>query len=237
MGLASLLFSVFLRYKLAVPFHTDGHRRQFRRRPPGPDPAALPRRDSAHGRSADHGIRGYRDSALDQVLPYGGLPRGRLSAWAPYGGSTARFSAPPVTPSSPTASARHGSTPTTPWPARSGASGPYLVRPTSRLHALRAAEELLRSGGFSLLVLAGTEPQGTEPVRLTRAAREGGTALSPSARRRRWRACGSRPACSITAGAAHHSAIRRTPRTPQYASTREPRAGALTRLSDSGDAP
>ena len=51
------------------------------------------------------------------------------------------------------------------------------MRPTSRIHALRAAEELLRSGGFSLLVLAGTEPQGTETVRLTRAAREGGAAL------------------------------------------------------------
>ena len=59
----------------------------------------------------------------------------------------------------------------------SNASGLYLVRPKSRVHALRAAEELLRSGGFSLLVLAGTEPQGTETVRLTRAAREGGAAL------------------------------------------------------------
>ena len=27
--------------------------------------------------------------ALDQVLPNGGLPRGRLSVWAPFGGSTA----------------------------------------------------------------------------------------------------------------------------------------------------
>jgi hypothetical protein len=55
--------------------------------------------------------------------------------------------------------------------------GPYLVRPGTRIHALRAAEELLRSGGFSLLVLTGCETEGTEAVRLGRAAREGGTAL------------------------------------------------------------
>lgn len=55
--------------------------------------------------------------------------------------------------------------------------GPYLVRPASHLDAIRAAGELLRSGGFSLLVLAGCDPQGVETVRLTRAAREGGTAL------------------------------------------------------------
>ena len=59
----------------------------------------------------------------------------------------------------------------------SNAGGLYLVRPKTRIHALRAAEEMLRSGGFSVLVLAGTEPQGTETVRLTRAAREGGAAL------------------------------------------------------------
>src|ERR1043165_2576071 len=28
-------------------------------------------------------------TALDQVLPNGGFPRGRLSVWAPFGGSTA----------------------------------------------------------------------------------------------------------------------------------------------------
>jgi hypothetical protein len=60
---------------------------------------------------------------------------------------------------------------------RDGGDVPYLVRPKSRIHALRAAEELLRSGGFSLLILAGCEPQGTETVRLTRCARDGGTAL------------------------------------------------------------
>jgi hypothetical protein len=32
--------------------------------------------------------------------------------------------------------------------------GPVLVRPASRINSLRCAEELLRCGGFSLLVLA-----------------------------------------------------------------------------------
>src|SRR5439155_24852833 len=54
---------------------------------------------------------------------------------------------------------------------------PALLRPTTRRNALKAAEEILRSGGFALVVLSGTVPSGTEVVRLTRAAREGGAAL------------------------------------------------------------
>ena len=115
-------------------------------------------------------------AALDQVLPNGGLPRGRLSVWAPHGGATAilRAACHAVVATGERSAWIDGDN------TVAGAfwgDGPYLVRPKSRLHALRAAEELLRSGGFSLLVLAGTEPQGTETVRLTRAAREGGTAL------------------------------------------------------------
>ena len=55
--------------------------------------------------------------------------------------------------------------------------GPILVRPRSRKHGLRGAEELLRCGGFALVVIAGIEPEGTETVRLSRAAHEGGGAL------------------------------------------------------------
>lgn len=114
--------------------------------------------------------------ALDQALPNGGLPRGRLSVWAPYGGATAilRAAAVAVVAAGERSAWIDGSA------TIAGAfwqDGPYLVRPASRLHALRAADELLRSGGFSLLILSGAEPQGTEVVRLTRAAREGGTAL------------------------------------------------------------
>jgi hypothetical protein len=55
--------------------------------------------------------------------------------------------------------------------------GPILVRPANRRNSLRAAEELLRCGGFGLIVLTGSEPAGTEMVRLSRAAREGGAAF------------------------------------------------------------
>lgn len=113
---------------------------------------------------------------LDHILPNHGLPRARLSVWAPFGGATAILRA--------AALAVHAQGERCAWidadNTVAGAfwpDGPYLVRPKSRIHALRAAEELLRSGGFSLLVLAGCEPQGTETVRLTRAAREGGSAL------------------------------------------------------------
>ncbi len=115
-------------------------------------------------------------AALDQVLPNGGLPRGRLSVWAPHGGSTAilRASCQAVVAQGERAAWIDGDSSVA---GAFWADGPYLVRPRTRVHALRAAEELLRSGGFSLLVVAGTEPEGTETVRLTRAAREGGSAL------------------------------------------------------------
>jgi hypothetical protein len=114
--------------------------------------------------------------ALDQVLPNGGFARGRLAVWAPRGGATAilRASCHAVVTNGERSAWIDGDN------TVAGAfwnDGPYLVRPKSRIHAMRAAEELLRSGGFSLLILAGCEPQGTETVRLTRAAREGGTAL------------------------------------------------------------
>jgi hypothetical protein len=118
---------------------------------------------------------------LDRVLPNGGLPRGRLSVWAPQGGATAilRAACHSVCAQGERSAWIDGDNTVAGafWAQQSGYDEPYLVRPKSRIHALRAAEELLRSGGFSLLVLAGCEPQGTETVRLTRAAREGGSAL------------------------------------------------------------
>ena len=51
------------------------------------------------------------------------------------------------------------------------------MRPAERINALRWGEGLLRCGGFALVVLAGAEPQGTETVRLSRAAHEGGSAF------------------------------------------------------------
>lgn len=113
---------------------------------------------------------------LDEILPGGGLPRGRLCAWLPRGGATALLRGACL------AACAGGER--SAWidgsltvDGSSWTDGPLLVRPRSRIHALRAAEDLLRSGGFALLVLAGAEPEGTENVRLSRAAREGGGAF------------------------------------------------------------
>jgi len=57
-------------------------------------------------------------------------------------------------------------------------SGVLLLRPASEVTALVCAEELLRCGGFGLVVLAGGgRSAGGEAVRLGRAARVGGSAF------------------------------------------------------------
>jgi hypothetical protein len=53
-----------------------------------------------------------------------------------------------------------------------------LVRPPSRVHAVRAAGELLRSGAFRLVVLTGVEPTDVESMRLVRAVHDGGGAFA-----------------------------------------------------------
>jgi hypothetical protein len=58
------------------------------------------------------------------------------------------------------------------------ARGPMLLRPSSEVNALACAEELLASGGFTLVVLTGvTRALEREAVRLSRAAKNGGAAL------------------------------------------------------------
>ncbi len=113
---------------------------------------------------------------LDEILPGRGLPRGRLTVWLPQGGASAVLRAACHT----TVAAGERAV----WIDGLGTvagpfweEGPILVRPRTRKHGLRGAEELLRSGGFALVVIAGIEPEGTETVRLSRAAREGGGAL------------------------------------------------------------
>ena len=119
-------------------------------------------------------------TALDRLLPNQGLPRGRLAVWTPLGAANAilRSACHTVVAAGERAAwiDTDNTVAGTFWSRSS--SSLYLVRPKSRLDAFRAADELLRSGGFSLLVLAGAEPQGTETVRLTRAARAGGSALA-----------------------------------------------------------
>jgi hypothetical protein len=113
---------------------------------------------------------------LDAILPGGGLPRGRLSVWMPQGGATAILMA--------ACHSAAGTGERAAWIDGLGTitgqfweEGPILVRPANRRNSLRAAEELLRCGGFGIIVLTGSEPAGTEMVRLSRAAREGGTAF------------------------------------------------------------
>jgi hypothetical protein len=157
---------VFIRYTETVPA-TSALRQLLEQRFPDATPVTH--------RTAEPVATGIE--ALDLILPNGGLPRGRLSVWMPQGGATAilRSACAAVTATTGERSA---------WIDGLGTisgqfwdEGPVLVRPASRKNALRAAEELLRCGGFSLIVLAGSEPQGTEMVRLSRSAREGGAAF------------------------------------------------------------
>ncbi|MEO5904503.1 MAG: hypothetical protein ABIQ55_10855 [Gemmatimonadaceae bacterium] len=104
------------------------------------------------------------------------MPRGRLSVWMPQGGATAILRA--------ACHSAAGTGERAAWidglgtiTGQSWDEGPILVRPANRRNSLRATEELLRCGGFGIIVLTGSEPAGTEMVRLSRAAREGGTAF------------------------------------------------------------
>jgi hypothetical protein len=115
---------------------------------------------------------------IDGILPGQGLPRAKLTVWAPDGGATAvlRSACQAVISLGERAAWVDAASTWGPdWQ-----DGPLLIRPTDpmrRMNALRSAEILLRSGGFALVVLSGVESEGTETVRLTRAAREGGSAF------------------------------------------------------------
>jgi hypothetical protein len=134
--------------------------------------------------------------ALDRAFPGGGLPRGKLTAWAPTGGAAAVLrSACRLVLAGGERAAWIDATRllTAGWTPEDVADGsgdgsiggatvalPLLVLPRDRTDALRCAECVLGSGAFALVVLeppCGGEPIGTETVRLARAARDGGAAL------------------------------------------------------------
>ena len=114
---------------------------------------------------------------LDRVLPGGGVARGRVTLWRPGAGATAVLRA-----ACSAAVARGGRAA---WVDGSGQLAAeswdervLLVRPDGSVPALVCAEELLRCGGFALVVLAGAgAAAGGEAVRLGRAARTGGSAF------------------------------------------------------------
>jgi hypothetical protein len=115
--------------------------------------------------------------SLDRVLPGGGIARGRVTLWRPGAGATA------VLRSACSAAMERGERAA--WVDGSGqlAAEPWdgrvlLLRPDGAIPALVCAEELLRCGGFALVVLAGAgAAAGGEAVRLGRAARTGGSAF------------------------------------------------------------
>ena len=113
---------------------------------------------------------------LDRALPGGGFPLGKLSVCQPQGGTTTILRA---TCQRVVAGGERAA-----WIDGAGTvagafwdEGPLLIRPRSRMHSLRTADELLRSGGFRLVVLAGAEPTDTDVVRLVRSAHDGGGAF------------------------------------------------------------
>ncbi|HUF50138.1 MAG TPA: hypothetical protein VMN60_04860 [Longimicrobiales bacterium] len=114
---------------------------------------------------------------LDAMLPGRGLSRGRLTAWRPGGGATAVLRA--------TCESALARGERVAWVDVAGVqsgefwrAGPLLVRPASEREALAGAEELLRCGGFALVVLSGGgRAAAREAVRLSRAARAGGAAF------------------------------------------------------------
>jgi hypothetical protein len=114
--------------------------------------------------------------ALDRILPAGGLPRGRLSVWIPGIGGSA------VLRSACLGAVSRGERAA--WVDGVGRvvdgvewAGVTLARPRTERQALECTEELLRCGGFGVVVLMGEGSLGTERVRLCRAAREGGSAI------------------------------------------------------------
>jgi hypothetical protein len=113
---------------------------------------------------------------LDRALPNGGFPLGKLSIAEPKGGVTAMLR------SACDHTVLNGERAAWVDGARTIAGafwrdGPLLVRPECHTHAVRAADELLRSGGFRLVVLTGIRATDTETMRLVRAVHDGGGAF------------------------------------------------------------
>jgi hypothetical protein len=133
-------------------------------------PSAVPLRGRT-GLAQETGV-----GALDRALPGGGLPRGRLTSWAPTTGTTAVLRAVCYRVVSRGERAvwidAAGTTIGDGW-----APGPLLVRPRSAAQALESAEEMLRSAGAALVVMTGCRVADAERLRLVQAAREGGAAL------------------------------------------------------------
>ena len=135
-------------------------------------PDALPLHHAMVPSSVPTGI-----GAVDALLPGSGLPRGRLTSWAPGGGSSAvlRSACSAVIARGERAAWIDGAHTVT---ADGWTRGPLLLRPHGEVEALACAEELLQSGGVGLVVGTGLGRHGARcSVRLSRAAKAGGSGL------------------------------------------------------------
>ena len=113
--------------------------------------------------------------ALDDALPGGGIPRGRLSVWAGAGATAMLRGVCTAALARGERAAWVDAARTTSGEAEWG--GISLVRTDSPADALLCAEELLRCGGVGVVVLAGAPTAGSGRVRLVHVALEGGAAL------------------------------------------------------------
>ncbi len=139
-------------------------RRTLEERFPGAVPVAF--------RTAQAVATGW--DALDAALPGGGLPRGRLSVWSGPGATAVLRGVCAAALARGERAAWVDAARTTSGEAEWG--GISLVR-AEGASALLCAEELLRCGGFGVVVLAGAATTGTARVRLVHVAREGGAAF------------------------------------------------------------
>lgn len=115
-------------------------------------------------------------AALDGILPNGGLPRGRLTIWRPGGGATAVLRS--AVRRVETEGERSAWVDVSGMVAGEDWPGGLLVRPSSERAGFGCAEEVLRCGGFALVVLSGVgRGLGRVAGRLTHAVREGGGAF------------------------------------------------------------
>jgi len=115
-------------------------------------------------------------AAIDRILPNGGLPRGRVVTWqAPTGGATAILRA--------ACHERLAQGERAAWIdglhtlGSHWIDGPLVLRPRSPELARKAAEILLRSGGFGLVVISGAPLDHGDMLRLSRMVHEGGGAF------------------------------------------------------------
>ena len=163
------MLSVFIRVTIASPMNSTALdlREHLARRFPDAVPLA--------GRREAGLATGI--SAFDQMLPNGGLPRGRATVWAiPGSGATAILTTAcrSILATGMRAAWIDGArTLGLGWN-----DGPVVIRPRTPLLGLRFAELLLGSGGFALVVMSGIPAERTTLFRLARAVHEGGGAFA-----------------------------------------------------------